>query len=97
MTKSGDFDLRRFDGVLLDPPDVSLALIVIFQGTPGLTTAAIKNKIALRVSVTGSIFLDSVNVGPDSLLPESRGLGSAFSCLNNARCALLTPSLVPAL
>jgi alkylation response protein AidB-like acyl-CoA dehydrogenase len=57
----------------------------IFQGTPGLTTAAIKNKVALRASSTGSIYLDNVELRPDGILPKSSGLGSAFSCLNNAR------------
>jgi len=55
------------------------------RGMSGLTTPKIKNKVALRASVTGSIFMDSVEVGPDSLLPGSRGLSSPFSCLNNAR------------
>jgi hypothetical protein len=29
--------------------------------------------------------MDSVKVGHDALLPKSKGLGSAFECLNNAR------------
>lgn len=36
-------------------------------------------------SITGSIFMDSVKAGPDSLLPGTNGLSSAFSCLNSAR------------
>jgi glutaryl-CoA dehydrogenase len=55
------------------------------QDTPGLSTTAIKDKVALRVSVTGSIYLDNVHVGLDALLPGSKGLGSAFKCLNSAR------------
>ncbi|KAJ7169050.1 acyl-CoA dehydrogenase domain-containing protein [Mycena crocata] len=55
------------------------------KGAKGLTAPAIKNKIALRVSLTGSVFMDSVRVSHDALLPESRGLGSPFSCLNSAR------------
>jgi glutaryl-CoA dehydrogenase len=38
-------------------------------------------------SITGSIFMDSVKAGPESLLPGTKGLSSAFSCLNNARWA----------
>jgi len=53
----------------------------------GLSAPQIKNKVALRASATGSIFMDSVRVGQDALLPKSKGLGSAFSCLNSARCA----------
>lgn len=51
----------------------------------GLTTTQIKNKLALRASITGSIFLADVKVADDALLPKSGGLGSPFSCLNSAR------------
>ncbi|GBE80868.1 Glutaryl-CoA dehydrogenase, mitochondrial [Sparassis crispa] len=55
------------------------------KGTKGLTAPAIKHKLALRCSLTGSIFLDSVEVGHDALLPKAKGLGAPFGCLNNAR------------
>ncbi|KAF5380504.1 hypothetical protein D9615_004681 [Tricholomella constricta] len=55
------------------------------KGLKGLTAPPIKNKLALRVSLTGSIFMDSVKVSHDALLPKTRGLGSPFSCLNSAR------------
>ena len=55
------------------------------QGMKGLEAPAIKNKIALRVSLTGSIFMDAVKVSHDQILPKSLGIGSAFSCLNSAR------------
>ncbi|RSH93304.1 hypothetical protein EHS25_007658 [Saitozyma podzolica] len=54
-------------------------------GTPGLSAPAIKHKLALRASITGSIFMEDVKVPADALLPKSGGLGSPFSCLNNAR------------
>jgi glutaryl-CoA dehydrogenase len=56
----------------------------------GLEAPAIKNKISLRVSLTGSVFMDSVKVGHDALLPKSKGLSSAFSCLNSARSVALS-------
>lgn len=55
------------------------------KGLKGLSAPPIKNKLALRASVTGSIFMDSVRVPHDALLPKTSGLGSAFSCLNSAR------------
>jgi len=55
------------------------------KGLKGLSAPPIKNKIALRVSLTGSVFMDSVKVSHDALLPKTKGLGSAFSCLNSAR------------
>jgi len=51
----------------------------------GLSAPKIKNKLALRVSTTGSIFMDKVKVPHDALMPGAVGLGAAFSCLNNAR------------
>ncbi|KIL68774.1 hypothetical protein M378DRAFT_157902 [Amanita muscaria Koide BX008] len=58
---------------------------ILEKGMKGLSAPAIKNKLALRVSITGSIFMDSVRVPHDALLPKSKGLGSPFSCLNSAR------------
>lgn len=51
----------------------------------GLEAPPIKNKVALRASVTGSIFIDSVKVSLDHLLPHGQGLNAPFSCLNSAR------------
>jgi glutaryl-CoA dehydrogenase len=51
----------------------------------GLEAPAIKNKVALRVSLTGSVFMGNVKVSHDQILPKSLGLRSAFSCLNSAR------------
>ncbi|KAG8745171.1 hypothetical protein FRC10_008624 [Ceratobasidium sp. 414] len=58
---------------------------LIEKGTPGLSAPAIKNKLALRASITGSIFMDSVKVPKEALLPGAEGLGGPFGCLNNAR------------
>lgn len=58
---------------------------ILEKGMKGLETPAIKNKVALRASLTGSIFMDAVKVPHDSLLPHGVGLSAPFSCLNNAR------------
>ena len=55
------------------------------KGTKGLSAPPIKHKLALRCSLTGSIFMDSVAVGRDALLPHGEGLGAPFGCLNSAR------------
>ncbi|KAJ7072687.1 acyl-CoA dehydrogenase NM domain-like protein [Mycena amicta] len=55
------------------------------KGLKGLTAPPIKNKLALRVSLTGSVFMDSVKVTHDALLPKGKGLAAPFSCLNSAR------------
>ena len=58
---------------------------ILEKGAKGLTAPAIKNKLALRCSLTGSIFMDNVSVSHDALLPHGEGLGAPFGCLNNAR------------
>jgi len=58
---------------------------ILEKGMKGLEAPAIRHKIALRVSLTGSIFMDNVKISHDQILEGSRGLGSAFSCLNSAR------------
>nr|ODN91844.1 glutaryl-CoA dehydrogenase [Cryptococcus depauperatus CBS 7841] len=58
---------------------------LVEKGISGLSAPAIKNKMSLRASITGSIFMEDVKLERDALLPKSSGLGSPFSCLNNAR------------
>ncbi|RPD71999.1 acyl-CoA dehydrogenase domain-containing protein [Lentinus tigrinus ALCF2SS1-7] len=55
------------------------------KGAKGLSAPAIKHKLALRCSLTGSIFMDNVAVSHDALLPHGEGLKAPFGCLNNAR------------
>ncbi|TNY22230.1 acyl-CoA dehydrogenase domain-containing protein [Rhodotorula diobovata] len=57
---------------------------VMDKGQKGLTAPAIKNKTALRASITGSIFMDDVEVPAGNML-NVEGLKGPFSCLNNAR------------
>lgn len=60
---------------------------LVDKGTKGLSCPPIKNKIQLRASVTGSIFLEDVKVKQEeSLLARAKpGLGGPFECLNSAR------------
>ncbi|KAJ8293283.1 Glutaryl-CoA dehydrogenase, mitochondrial [Rhodotorula toruloides] len=57
---------------------------VLDKGMKGLSAPAIKNKTALRASITGSIFMDEVSVPAEQML-DVQGLKGPFSCLNNAR------------
>lgn len=52
---------------------------------PGLDAPKIEGKFSLRASTTGMIFMDDVKVPAANLLPNARGLGGPFGCLNNAR------------
>jgi glutaryl-CoA dehydrogenase len=58
---------------------------VIERGMKGFTTPKIEGKFSLRASVTGEISLQDVFVPEENLLPNARGLGGPFGCLNNAR------------
>jgi glutaryl-CoA dehydrogenase len=58
---------------------------VIEKGTPGLSTPRIGGKLSLRVSVTGEIVMDGVEVAEDGVLPGVEGLSGPFGCLNRAR------------
>ncbi|XP_033342533.2 glutaryl-CoA dehydrogenase, mitochondrial [Megalopta genalis] len=50
-----------------------------------LSTPRIEGKFSLRVSTTGMILMDDVEVPSENVLPNVQGLRGPFSCLNNAR------------
>jgi glutaryl-CoA dehydrogenase len=52
---------------------------------PGFKVADIHGKFSLRASVTSSLSLQDVRIPAENLLPESGGLKSPLSCLNQAR------------
>ena len=58
---------------------------ILERGMTGLSTPKLKNKLSLRASTTGEIVMDNVFVPDENFLPEARGLGGPFGCLNNAR------------
>ncbi|KAG5363134.1 Glutaryl-CoA dehydrogenase [Yarrowia sp. B02] len=55
------------------------------QVASGLATPAIKNKTALRASITGMIQMDDVEIPVENMFPEVTGLKGPFTCLNSAR------------
>jgi glutaryl-CoA dehydrogenase len=58
---------------------------ILERGMKGLATAKIEGKFSVRASPTGQILMDDVFVPDEQLLPNARGIGAPFSCLNNAR------------
>jgi glutaryl-CoA dehydrogenase len=58
---------------------------VVERGMKGFTTPKIEGKFSLRASITGEISLQDVFVPAENLLPNVKGLGGPFGCLNNAR------------
>ncbi len=58
---------------------------IVERGMKGFSTPVIDGKISLRASITGEIVLDNVEVPDANLLPNAKGLGGPFGCLNKAR------------
>jgi glutaryl-CoA dehydrogenase len=66
---------------------------VLERGMKGFSTPKIQGKFSLRASVTGEIVMDNVFVPEANLLPNAKGLGGPFGCLNNARYGIAWGSL----
>ncbi|ESZ70612.1 acyl-CoA dehydrogenase [Mesorhizobium sp. L103C119B0] len=58
---------------------------VLEKGMKRLSAPKIGGKLSLRASITGEVVMEGVEVGEDALLPNARGLGGPFGCLNRAR------------
>lgn len=58
---------------------------ILERGMEGLATSKIEGKFSVRASPTGQIMMDDVFVPETQRLPEARGIGAPFACLNNAR------------
>jgi len=58
---------------------------IVETDRPGFRAADVHGKWSLRASVTSSLSLQDVRVPAANLLPESGGLKSPLSCLNQAR------------
>lgn len=64
-------------------------LIERSQCPPGaLETPPIKNKTALRASITGMIQMDNCPVPWVNMLPDAEGLSGPFTCLSSARLGI---------
>jgi len=66
---------------------------ILEKGMEGLSAPKIEGKFSLRSSVTGMIFMDSVVVPEENMLPGVKGFKGPFSCLNNARYGIAWGSL----
>jgi glutaryl-CoA dehydrogenase len=58
---------------------------ILEKGMEGLSAPKIEGKFSLRASITGEIVMDNVFVPEENKLPNARGLGGPFGCLNKAR------------
>jgi glutaryl-CoA dehydrogenase len=62
---------------------------LVERGTPGFSAPDIKGKFSLRASITSELVLEDVRVPASAMLPEAKGLGGPFSCLNQARYGIV--------
>jgi glutaryl-CoA dehydrogenase len=58
---------------------------LVERGTPGFTQRETKNKWSLRASDTGELVFDDCEISSQAELPNTDGLKSPLSCLNQAR------------
>ena len=63
----------------------SIRGFVVERDLDGVDCPETHHKMSLRASYTGEITLNEVRVPKSALLPETKGLGSALACLNQAR------------
>ena len=61
---------------------------IVETDRPGFKAADVHGKWSLRASVTSSLALQDVRIPAGNLLPESGGLKSPLSCLNQARYSI---------
>ena len=66
---------------------------IVERGMKGFETPKIEGKFSLRASITGSISLNDVEVPEENLLPNVKGLGGPFGCLNKARYGIAWGSM----
>jgi glutaryl-CoA dehydrogenase len=57
--------------------------------TPGYTATPISNKLSMRASIQCDIDLKDVRIPEALRLPNAKGLGAPFSCLNEARYGII--------
>jgi glutaryl-CoA dehydrogenase len=58
---------------------------VVPTDTPGVDVRPIKQKLSLRASVTGEIYLDECRIPDSNRLPSAKSIGAPLSCLSEAR------------
>jgi len=62
---------------------------IVPTDAPGFEAPLIEGKFSLRASVTSSLIMDDVKVGPEALLPKTAGLKSPLMCLSSARYGIV--------
>jgi len=61
---------------------------IVPTNTKGFTAEKIEDKFSLRASVTSELILEDVEVGPEALLPNVKGMKGPLACLSQARSGI---------
>jgi glutaryl-CoA dehydrogenase len=61
---------------------------LVEKGTEGFSAPEMKGKFSMRASVTSELIFDNCIIPENNILPKTKGLGSALSCLNQARYSI---------
>ncbi len=69
----------------VEDEDSRIRGFIVETDRPGFKAADVHGKFSLRASITSSLSLQDVRIPLENLLPESGGLKSPLSCLNQAR------------
>ena len=73
--------------------DGTIRGFIVERGSKGFSTPTIEGKFSLRASVTGEIVLEDVEIPAENILPNVKGLGGPFGCLNKARYGICWGSM----
>jgi len=62
---------------------------LVERGTPGFAARDITGKFSMRASITSELVFEDCRIPLANQLPEARGLGGPFACLNQARYGIV--------
>ncbi|MGH3085914.1 MAG: acyl-CoA dehydrogenase family protein [Rubrobacteraceae bacterium] len=61
--------------------------------SPGYSATNITGKLSMRAAVQSEIHLEDCRLSESAMLPEAKGLGGPFACLNEARYGIIWGSM----
>ncbi len=72
-----------------DEEDNPVRGFLVPTDSPGFSARDITPKLSMRASIQCDVHLEDVRLPENAMLPEAKGLGGPFSCLNEARYGII--------
>ncbi|MDQ3841475.1 MAG: acyl-CoA dehydrogenase, partial [Actinomycetota bacterium] len=69
--------------------DEGIRGFLVPTNAPGFSATDILHKLSMRASVQCELALEDCRLPEEAMLPEARGLGAPFACLNEARYGII--------